>query len=89
MFQKLKGYYIQYFDAKLNLIKEVDYEVKDKEIENAFLKDGILHLLEIERQKKKDNISINVSSASLNSLNFSTKELLAFSEDNIKSILEL
>ena len=84
MFQKLKGYYIQCFDSKLKLIKEIDYEVKDKRIENAFLKDGTLHLLEIESKKKEDKISINVSSASLKSLSFSTKELLSFSEDNIK-----
>lgn len=84
MFQKLKGYYIQYFDAKLKLIKEVDYEVNNKRIENAFLKNGTLHLLEIESKKKEDEISINVSSASLENLSFSKKELLSFSEDNIK-----
>ena len=82
---KLKGYYIQYFDSNLKLIKELDYEVKDKTIRNAFLKDGQLHLIEIEELKKEDKIAINVSSSSLENLSFTTKSLLTFTEDNVKS----
>jgi hypothetical protein len=81
---KLKGYYIQYFDANLKLIKELDYEVKNKTIKNAFLKDGQLHLIEIEEEKKEDRIAINVSSSDLNSLSFTSKNLLTFTEDNVK-----
>ena len=44
---KLKGYYIQHFDAKLKLIKEVEYEVDNNFIQNAFIKDGQLHIIEL------------------------------------------
>lgn len=81
---KLKGYYIQYFDANLRLLQELDYEVKDKTIKNAFLKDDQLHLIEVETLKKEDKITIGVSSTGLNSLNFTYRELLNFSEDNVK-----
>ncbi|MGS2727285.1 hypothetical protein ACU8DI_11810 [Psychroserpens sp. BH13MA-6] len=82
---KLRGYYIQYFDEHLKLIKELDYEVDDKIIKNAFLKNNQIHLIEVETQKKEDKIAINVSSANIGDLNFSTRELLNFSEDNVKN----
>jgi len=81
---KLKGYYIQQFDSNLKLIKELDYEVKKKTIKNAFLKDGKIHLIELEKQRKEKKFAINVASANVNDLNFTNKEILTFSEDNIK-----
>ncbi len=45
LIKKLKGYYIQHFDANLNLLKEVEYEVDKNELRNAFIKDNKLHLL--------------------------------------------
>jgi len=81
---KLKGYYIQYFDANLKLKKELDYEVKNKVIKNAFLKGNTLHLIEFETLKKEDRIAFNVTSSDLNSLSFTSKPLLDFSEDNVK-----
>lgn len=82
---KLKGYYIQYFDAKLNLIKETDYEVDDNRIKNAFIKNNTLHLIEYNHNKKADKIEFNAVSSSLNDLKFSKKEIISFSEDNIQS----
>ncbi|MFD2915959.1 hypothetical protein [Psychroserpens luteus] len=86
---RLKGYYIQYFDANLKLVKELDYEVKNKTIRNAFLKDGQLHLIEIEQEKKEDRIAINVSSSDLNNLSFTSRNLLTFTEDNVKKYFGL
>ncbi|WP_203258474.1 hypothetical protein [Hyunsoonleella ulvae] len=84
MMQKLKGYYIQCFDQDLNEIKTLDYEVKNKTIKNAFLKNDKLHLIEIEELKKEKAIAINVSSSNISTLDFSTENLLKFSEENIK-----
>lgn len=81
---KLKGYYIQYFDSNLKLIKELDYEVDNNFIQNAFIKDNQLHLIEYEHDKKADEISFNAVSANLKDLKFSKKELLSFSEDNMQ-----
>ena len=84
MQQKLKGYYIQYFDSNLKEVKTLDYEVKHKTIKNAFLKNDKIHLVEIEELKKEKAIAINISSSDINSLSFSSKNLLKFSENNIK-----
>jgi len=81
---KLKGYYIQHFDAKLKLIKEVEYEVDNNFIQNAFIKDGQLHIIEFDHDKKADKIVFNVVSSNLKDLKFSKKELLSFSEDNMQ-----
>ncbi|WCO00977.1 hypothetical protein [Psychroserpens ponticola] len=81
---RLKGYYIQYFDSNLKLIKELDYEVKNKVIKNAFLKGNTLHLIEQEALKKEDKIGFSVASSELSSLNFTSKSILNFSEDNVK-----
>ncbi len=82
LIQSLKGYYIQYFDSNLKLIKEVDYEVDDNFIKNAFIKDNKLHLIEYEHNKKADRIIFNAVSANLKDLKFSKKEILSFSEDD-------
>ena len=84
MIQKLKGYYIQYFDNNLKLIKDFDYEVENNAIKNAFLKDGKLHLIEMENHTKDNLITMSVVSADLKDFEFSSKQLLSFDEDNIK-----
>ncbi len=81
---KLKGYYIQHFDSNLKLINELDYEVEDNVIKNAIIKDGQLHLIEIEQNSKEKKIAIQVSSSDINDFSFSKKELISFSEDNVK-----
>lgn len=80
--KRLKGYYIQYFDAQLKLIKEVEYESDDNFIENAFIKDNQLHLIEYSLDKKEDKISFNAVSADLNQLKFSSREIISLSESN-------
>ena len=80
----LKGYYIQHFDAQLNLKKEHTLEVKNNRIENAFVKDGQLHLLEFDSSRIKKTLIYNVLTSNLNNFNFITKELLSISEANSK-----
>lgn len=82
---KLKGYYIQQFDADLKLKNETELEAKDNRLRNAFIKDGKLHLIEFDHGKKDDLIQFNALSADLSDLKFSRKELLSFSEDNIRT----
>jgi uncharacterized protein YktA (UPF0223 family) len=78
LIKKLKGYYIQHFDANLNLLKEVEYEVDKNELRNAFIKDNKLHLIEYDI----DKISFNAVSADLKDLKFSTTEILSLPEDD-------
>lgn len=84
MLQKLKGYYIQHFDSNLKLLKEVEYEVDNNLLKNAFIKDNQLHLIEYIIDKKEGKISFNAVSADLSNLKFSTKEILSLSEKNQK-----
>ena len=83
-FAKLKGYYIQYFNSDLKMINELDYEVDDNRIRNAFIKNGQLHLIEFERKKKEDKFVMYAKSTPLNKFKFTKTDLLSISEDNIK-----
>ncbi|TYP97906.1 hypothetical protein C7447_10372 [Tenacibaculum adriaticum] len=84
-FKKIKGYYIEHFDKDLKLKNEFDYEVDKSRIENAFVKDGKLHLIEFENLSKEDQIVYRALSTDINNFNFKSKELLSISEDNIKT----
>lgn len=80
----LKGYYIQHFDSQLNLKKEYTLEVKNNRIENAFVKEGKLHLLEFDSSRIKKTLVYNILSSDLNNFEFTSKELLSISEKNSK-----
>ncbi|CAL2107430.1 conserved exported hypothetical protein [Tenacibaculum sp. 190524A02b] len=82
-----KGYYIQHFDKDLKLIKEYVYEVKKNRLESAFVKDGKLHLIEFEHLIKEKTINYNVVSTNLDKFNFTSKQLLSLSKENIKKYL--
>ena len=80
--QKIKGYYIQHFDSDLKIVKELDYKIKNAYIRDAFIRDGKLHLIEME--KGDDSLVMSVKSGDLTSLEFTNKELLSFSKDNLR-----
>ncbi|CAM1346295.1 hypothetical protein [Tenacibaculum crassostreae] len=83
--KKTKGYYIQHFDKNLTLKNEYDYEVRKNRIENAFVKNGKLYLIEFERNKEKKEIIYNALISDINNIEFTKKELLHFSEKNVKN----
>ncbi len=85
----LKGYYIQHFDADLNLKKEYEFKVKQNRIENAFIKNGKLYLIEFNKSRIKRFIEYKVLSTDLESFNFKSKELLSLSEENFKKYFEI
>ena len=82
LMKRIKGYYIQHFDANLKLIKEKEYEVDNSYIKNAFIKDNKLHLIEYHLNKKSKKVSFKDVSADLNKLIFSKKTFLSLSRDN-------
>lgn len=81
----LKGYYIQHFDSELNLQKEYDFKVKQNRIENAFIKNGKLHLIEFDKSRIKRFLSYNVLTSPIESFDFKSRELLSLSEENFKN----
>jgi hypothetical protein len=84
-FKKIKGYYIQHFNENLDITNEYTYEVDKNRIENAFVKNGKLHLIEFERDKEKKELVYRALISDINDINFTEKELLRISEDNIKT----
>lgn len=84
-----RGYYIQYFDSNLKLIKELDYKAKNTVIKNAFVKQGQLHLIEIENSKSENTLNVLVNTSKLGTLDFSRRQLLSFSKDKIKKFLQV
>lgn len=84
LMRKLKGYYIERFDSNLKLIKELEYEVDNNHIQNAFIKNNQLHLIEYEHDKKADIIKFNAVTANIKDLKFKKKEILSFSEDSMQ-----
>jgi hypothetical protein len=74
LIKRLKGYYIQHFDAELNLKKEHILNVKENRIENAFIKNDQLHLIEFNQSKKNKLIIYSTLTTNLNTFNFTSKE---------------
>lgn len=89
LIKRLKGYYIQHFDADLNLKKEHILNVKENRIENAFIKNDQLHLIEFNQSKKNKLIIYSTLTTNLNTFNFTSKELLSISEENSKKYFEI
>jgi len=82
MFKMPKGYYIQTFDKNLKLMNEMEMDIDDNTLKNAVIIDNQLHLIELNVDKKKDNIEFNVLSSDLKSLDFKKKNIISFSEDD-------
>lgn len=85
----LKGYYIQHFDSDLNLKKEYTLEAKQNRIENAFVKEGKLHLIEFNKSRINKTLEYNVLTSNLDDFNFKSQELLSISEENSKKYFEI
>lgn len=85
----VKGYYIQHFDKNLTLKKEFTYEVKKNRIEKAFIKNGKIHLIEFEKNKKEKKLIYTAKVSNLDTFDFTSKELLNISESNINNYLKL
>ena len=80
---RVKGYYMQHFDKNLKLKKEFTYEVKKNRIESAFVKNGNLHLIEFDKNFDKKSITYKLQTSAINDFNFSSKELLKISKENV------
>ncbi|MGB0896949.1 MAG: hypothetical protein ACPGU9_08415 [Flavobacteriaceae bacterium] len=74
-----KGYYIEHYDKNLKLLNNYDFEVDKKRgsIDEAFLSDGKLCLLEYVYNKKGKAIEYYVNKSSLNSFSFTRTLLLS------------
>ena len=66
-----KGYYIEHYDAALNLVSEYEYEIDDSSIKSLFVKDGKLNLIEYKRNRDTNNNDYNLLTSSLDKLDFS------------------
>lgn len=76
--RRTKGYYIDHYDSDLKLQKNLDYPVKDITIKNAFIKNGILNLIQLEANKKAKRFAYSVTQYDLKDYRISTDRLLNF-----------
>ena len=74
-----KGYYIEHYDKNLKLLNSYDFEVDKKRgtIDEAFLSDGQLCLLEYAYNKKEKIIEYYVNKSPLDNFSFKRTLLLA------------
>ncbi len=74
-----KGYYIEHYNKDLKLLKNYDFELDKKRgtIDEAFLSDGKLCLLEYSYNKKEKVIEYYVNKSSLDNFSFTRTLLLS------------
>ena len=75
---RTKGYYIDHYDRDLRLKKNLDYPVKDVKVKNAYIKNGILYLIQLEANKKAKRFAYSVAQYNLTDYRISTSQLLNF-----------
>jgi len=79
---KRKGYYIQYFDENLKLLKELEYKVDDSYIKSVLRKGDQVHLIEYVTDKRADRVIFNDIAIDLKTFRLRKKEFLSFSKDD-------
>lgn len=79
-----KGYYIEHYDAALNLVSEYEYEIDDSSIKSLFIKDGQLNLIEYKRNRDTNTNDYNLLSSSISNLKFERKKIFSISRDDVK-----
>ncbi|SHI86066.1 hypothetical protein SAMN04488096_105134 [Mesonia phycicola] len=81
---KARGYYLEHYDASLELVKEYDYEIDHSSIKNLFIKDGQLHIIEYKRNREDKTNDYNLLSSSLADFKFTTKKIFSISRKKVK-----
>lgn len=77
----MRGYYIEYYNQNLELIREFDYNFSDMEMKDGdptldFIVDGDkLHIIEFYYDKAKSSYVISANSANVNTFKFERKQL--------------
>ncbi|MAN28670.1 MULTISPECIES: hypothetical protein [Mesonia] len=81
-----KGYYIEHYDASLNLVSEYEYKIDDSSIKSLFVKDGQLNLIEYKLNREANTNDYNLLTSSLSKLDFSGegKKIFSVSRDDVK-----
>ncbi len=82
-----KGYYVNYFDKNLKLIRETEIEIDKSSIQGILIKNDKVHLFE--RKMDKDQFSINVLTADLKNLKFNKTELFNLDKGDLKKYFEI
>ncbi|NER13120.1 hypothetical protein GWK08_06695 [Leptobacterium flavescens] len=86
MIMKLKGYYIEHYDADLQLINEYNYPVNELEIMGVFVADNRITVLEVVYDELRQAYVYWANSTSLTELDFKRSKLLEFKRKKEKKI---
>lgn len=79
-----KGYYIEHYDASLNLVAEYEYEIDESSIKNLFVKDSQIFLIEYKRNSDENTNDYNLLSSSISNLKFERKKIFSISRNDVK-----
>ncbi len=80
-----RGYILEYYDKKLNLINHKEFEDKKTVFKGMFVKDNTLNLIECVINSKEETLDYNVIKGNLNDFNFSKENIFSIGKDNVKS----
>ena len=83
---RIAGYYIDHFDDELKLIKRHTIERKKNLIRKLIVSNNKIHLIETFRNKKQKTYDFNVLSSSLETFNFTKKNLISLDKAKFKEI---
>ncbi len=80
-----KEYYIEHYDKDLNLIKKIILpNGKTSLLKGIIVKNNIINLIEFDYTKKQSSLTINVLQSDIDNLDFKTKEIYRFGENEFE-----
>ncbi len=81
-----KGYYLEYFDKDLNLVKKLDWEESNpnRNIKSAFVRGDSLHIIQYFENGKRKTLEFNVLSSKLSELEFEERNILKIPASELK-----
>ena len=74
----LKGYYIEHYNNKLELVNDYKYEVEDVEVMGVFVKDGFVNVIEVTYDEKRKSYAYWANRTTIKSFAFRRKHLFYF-----------
>ena len=86
MIMHLKGYYIEHYNSKLELIKEYNYTIEDVEVMGVFVANNRINILEVSYDKSRKAYVYWANSTALTNFKFKRTELFHFFREKEKQI---
>lgn len=86
-FSSGSGYYFERYDPQMKLIKEYEYDTKQRNVLGVIVNEGKVHIVDLVYDKEQKAYVCRANSASIDDFNFSQKELFAINMKEIKRFM--